>query len=62
MHPSDPVELVQLRHRQRARLMRYGRQSWYEFDDRPVTELRDAFAALMEIVVAENDAMGVEDR
>lgn len=42
--------------------MRYGRQSWYAFEDRPITELREAFVALMDIVQAENDAMGTEDR
>jgi len=58
----EPGELIEMRHRQRGRLMRYGRQSWYEFENRPITELRDAFNALMEIVQLENDALGTEDR
>lgn len=62
LKPSDPIELIGLRHRQKARLARYGRQDWGAWDNRPTSEMDEATIAIMELVMKENDAMGTEDR
>jgi hypothetical protein len=57
MEPSDPVELIDLRHRQKARLARYGRQDWGSWDDRETTEMNAATLAIMKLVSLENEAL-----
>lgn len=60
MEPSDPAELMDLRHQQKARLARYGRQDWGAWDNRPTTEMDAATIAIMNLVMKENEVF--EDR
>lgn len=47
---------MNLRHRQKARLARYGRQDWCAWDNRPTTEMDAATIAIMKLVAEENDS------
>ena len=57
----DPEAMLRARTQQKAYLARYGRQSWYAWEDREVADLEEAFSAIAEIVADENTG-GVEDR
>jgi len=60
----DPIKALKWRAEQKAYLARYGRQSWFAWEHRDVTELEEAYQTLAEIVKKENDSggtHGIED-
>lgn len=60
----DPVEELRRRTKQKAYLARYGRQDWFAWEDREVSELDEAVRAIGDIVEAENESNrpNTEDR
>jgi hypothetical protein len=43
-------------------MARYGRQAWDFFDDKLVSELQDAYDAIVELVKDENATMGAAEQ
>lgn len=50
----DPEERLKSRAKQKMQLGRYGHQSFYQWEDKPLSDLDEAYAALAEIMSAES--------
>ena len=58
----DPAHMLRERAKQKAYLARYGRQDWYAWEHRDVTDIDEAFREVCEIVRRENErAPSAED-
>lgn len=61
----DPDVQLRFRAKQKAYLARYGRQGWYTWENREVSELDEAYREIGAIVEEENvegGTYGIEDR
>lgn len=58
----DPEDRMRWRAKQKIWLARYGRQSWFAFDEHSVDELDEAYEALVELLRGEGAlSSAVED-
>lgn len=51
----NPTELLSVRTKQKAYLARYGRESFFAWEDRETRELNETFAAISDLIKNENE-------